>query len=125
MVHCIIRGIKGFNFEKFRKLILSYQGFHTLMKCLNMRHFIWVFTVCQSTHLGFLVFKGCYSVELNQGQLILRFQLVRTHTIFFHVMTLTQLDLYKSEGYLLIIQCALESACTICRLKANFNEPTS
>ena len=23
-----------------------------------MRHFIWVFTVCQSTHLGFLVIKG-------------------------------------------------------------------
>ena len=30
------------------------------MKCLTMRHFIWVFNVCQSTHLGVTrqVYKG-------------------------------------------------------------------
>ena len=31
--------------------ILSKQTMQTLMKCRNMRHFIWVFTVCQSTLL--------------------------------------------------------------------------
>ena len=32
-------------------LILSLETVQALMKCRNMRHFIWVFTVCQSTCL--------------------------------------------------------------------------
>ena len=40
-----------FSFSDCR-LILSSQTVQTLMKCCIMQHFIWVFTVCQSTHLG-------------------------------------------------------------------------
>ena len=35
------------------RLILSQQTVHTMMKCRMMRHFIWVFTDCQFTRLGF------------------------------------------------------------------------
>ena len=35
-----------------RMSILTYQIVQTLMKCLLKQHFICVFTVCQSTHLG-------------------------------------------------------------------------
>ena len=34
------------------------QKVQTQMKCRIIRHFIWVFTVCESTRLGGAVFKG-------------------------------------------------------------------
>ena len=34
------------------RLLSSLQKVQTLLKCSIKLHFIWVFTVCQSTHLG-------------------------------------------------------------------------
>ena len=56
IVHCTYLGVSGYNFNKnfvffclpfFFTLTVS-----TLMKCCIMWHFIWVFTVCNSTLLG-------------------------------------------------------------------------
>ena len=57
MVHCIYWGVAGYNFQQIVyfflwSLILSYQTVQILMKCCIMWHFIWVYTVCQSTRFG-------------------------------------------------------------------------
>ena len=43
----------GYNFENMiiNIMIIVYRFYRTLMKCHNMRHFIWIFTVCKSTCL--------------------------------------------------------------------------
>ena len=54
MVHCIYWGVTGYNFQIVLNFFLwrsflSKQAVQILMKCCIMQHFIWVFTVCQST----------------------------------------------------------------------------
>ena len=49
-------GVTGYNFQKycisFSEDQFWFSKQHRLMKCCIVRHFIWVFTVCQSTCLG-------------------------------------------------------------------------
>ena len=57
-------GCQAINYKKIlyflsEGLFLSKQTVLTLMECLMLRHFIWVFTVSKSTHLGVSrIYKG-------------------------------------------------------------------
>ena len=53
----MFQGVTGRNFQIMLYFsphgsFLSQKTVQTLMKCRILRHFIWVFTVLQSTHLG-------------------------------------------------------------------------
>ena len=57
MVLFIYWAVMSYNFQKLLdsflwRTILFQQTVQSLMKCRIMRHFIWVFAVCQSTRLG-------------------------------------------------------------------------
>ena len=48
-----------------RRLVLLLQAVQTLMNYHIMQHFIWVFTVCKSTHLGVIpIHKGLSNQEV-------------------------------------------------------------
>ena len=52
------------------RFLKSKQSMQTLMKCSmllhNMLHFIWIFTVCKSTRLGFSSIQKGYELMLHK-----------------------------------------------------------
>ena len=73
-VHCIYLGVTGYNFQIILYLflwrtILSWQTVQTLMKCRILRHFIWVFTVCKSTHFEFSSPRKLTPCQTNNGNI--------------------------------------------------------
>ena len=50
----------------------------TLMKCRFMLHFIWVFTVCQSTRSGVPVYKGLNYIQPKNNDVSISNQNIRT-----------------------------------------------
>ena len=63
MVHCSYWGVTGYNFL-IKIVFLSMKILFVLAKSMDpdMKwHFIWVFTVCQSKHLGII------SIQSDKG----------------------------------------------------------
>ena len=66
MVHYIHEGVTGYNLNKkcisfSEECFFSEQTVQTLLKCCSIRHFIWVFTVCQST---------CFTLDRRQSKML-------------------------------------------------------
>ena len=53
---CTYLRVSGYDFKKYcillSEIFLPLQTAKTMMKCIIMLHFIWVFTTCKSTSLG-------------------------------------------------------------------------
>ena len=80
-----------------------WQTVKTLMKCRNMRHFIWVFTVCQSTCFLVSVIK----IVKNDNPFYFRHKVIKVHVwcisfSFFHCADFCHYPVIFSENVCLL-----------------------